>query len=134
MQKLKSQQGERKTMKKCLFFVAMTMFLYGSLIKADTLKESIAEHYRGNHVHALKLLQPIAEKGNVIAQGLLGQMYLRGEGVTQDYQQALKWCRLAAIQGNVNAQANLGLMYGHGKGVNQDYHEAVKWYRLAAGL
>ena len=121
-------------MKKFVFFIVTTMLLYSSVIKADTLKEGIAEHKRGNHAHALKLLQPIAEKGNVIAQGLLGQMYLRGQGININYQQALKWNRLAAEQGNVNAQANLGLMYGHGKGVDQDYHQAAKWYRLAAEL
>jgi hypothetical protein len=120
-------------MKKCVLFIATTIFLYSSVIKADTLEEGMAEHYRGNHARALELLHPIAEKGNVKAQGLLGQIYLRGEGV-RDYQQALKWCRLAANQGDVNAQANLGLMYGRGKGVDPDYHEAVKWYRLAAGL
>ena len=121
-------------MKKIIFFMATTMFLYSNIIKADTLEEGIAEHNKGNHAHALKLLKPIAEKGDVIAQGLLGQMYLRGQGVTKDYQQAFKWNQLAAKQGNVNAQANLGLMYGHGKGVKQDYHQAVKWYRLAAEL
>jgi TPR repeat protein len=61
-------------------------------------------------------------------------MYLRGEGITRNYQKAFKWCQLAANQGNVNAQANLGLMYGHGKGLDQDYHQAAKWYRLAAEL
>lgn len=121
-------------MKKYVLFIATTMLIYSSAIKADSLEEGIAEHYRGNHAHALKLLHPIAEKGNVTAQGLLGQMYLRGEGVSMNYLMALKWCRLAANQGHVNAQANLGLMYGHGKGVDQDYHQAAKWYRLAAEL
>lgn len=121
-------------LKKFVLLIATTMFIYSGAIKADTLEEGIAEHYKGNYAHALKLLHPIAEKGNVTAQGLLGQMYLRGNGVTRSYQKALKWCRLAANQGNVNAQASLGLMYGHGKGVDQDYHKAEKWYRLAAEL
>lgn len=125
-------KGEIQMMKKCVLLIATTMFIYSSAIKADTLEEGIAEHYKGNHAHALKLLHPIAEKGNITAQGLLGQMYLRGKGVTRSYQKALKWCQLAANQGHVNAQANLGLMYGHGKGVDQDYHQAAKWYRLAA--
>ena len=121
-------------MKKRILFIATTIFIYSSIIKADTLEEGIAEHYKGNHANALKLLHPIAIKGNVTAQHLLGQMYLRGEGITKNYKKAFKWCQLAANQGNVNAQANLGLMYGHGKGVDQDYHQAAKWYRLAAEL
>ncbi len=59
-------------------------------------------------------------------------MYLRGEGVNQDYQKAVKWLQLAAEQGEIIAQNTLGFSYFHGMGVTQDYQEAAKWYRLAA--
>ena len=119
-------------MKKWIVFIATIVSLCSNVARANDLEDAIDAHYKGNHAKALELLPPIAEEGNVIAQGLLGRMYLRGEGVNQDYQQALKWCYLAGKQGNVNAQANLGLMYGQGKGIAQDYQQAVKWYRLAA--
>lgn len=121
-------------MKKQVIFIVASILIYSSVTKADTLYEGISEHNRGNHTYTLNLLRPMAESGDATAQGLLGQMYLRGEGVKRNYKQALKWCTLAANQGNINAQANLGLMYGHGKGVSQDYHKALKWYRLAAEL
>ncbi len=119
-------------MKKWLLFIASGLFICSSVARADSVEDAITEYQKGNYSQVLELLHPIATEGNAIAQGLLGQMYLRGEGVAQNYQKAIKWCRLAAEQGNINAQANLGSMYGQGKGVKQDYHQAVKWYRLAA--
>ncbi|TDI80312.1 MAG: sel1 repeat family protein [Betaproteobacteria bacterium] len=119
-------------MKKWIVFITTILSLCSTVARADVLEDAVEAYQKGNYAQALELLPLIAEEGNAIAQGLLGQMYLRGEGVSQNYQQALKWCRLAGKQGNVNAQANLGLMYGQGKGVTQDYRQAVRWYRLAA--
>ena len=119
-------------MKKWIVFIAAILSLCSIVARADVLEDAIEAHYKGNHAQALELLHPLAEEGNVIAQGLLGQMYLRGEGVNQDYQQALKWCRLAAEQGDVYSQGKLGGMYGAGLGVVQDNKEAVKWLQLAA--
>ena len=119
-------------MKKWTVFIATILSLCSTFVRADALNNAVGKYTNGNYAQALELLRPIAEKGNVVAQSVLGQMYLRGEGIVQNYQQALMWCRLAAKQGNVNAQANLGFMYGKGKGVTQDYQQALKWYKLAA--
>jgi uncharacterized protein len=59
-------------------------------------------------------------------------MYLHGDGVPQDYQEAGRWYRLLAEQGDAEAQYNLGLMYFKGLGVPQDYKETVRLYRLSA--
>ena len=99
---------------------------------AGNLEDGIGAYKANNYLQALELLHPIAEDGNVTAQGLLGRMYLRGEGVTQDYQEAAKWHRLAAEQGDAYSQYNLASSYYYGMGVSQNYQEAAKWYRLAA--
>ena len=57
-------------------------------------------------------------------------MYLKGEGVPQDYVEAMKWYRKAAEQGLVVAQGVLGWMYGSGEGVPQDEVEAYAWFLL----
>ena len=59
-------------------------------------------------------------------------MYYKGEGISQDYQEAFEWFRKAAEQGVAAAQNNLGFMYENGEGVSQDYQEALKWYQKAA--
>ena len=58
-------------------------------------------------------------------------MYVRGEGVPQDYAEAMRWYRLAADQGHAVGQGGLGVMYANGRGVPQDYVVAHMWYNLA---
>ena len=59
-------------------------------------------------------------------------MYVKGEGVLQDYKEGIKWNLKAAEQGLADAQFNLGIMYANGDGVPEDDTEAVRWYRKAA--
>jgi TPR repeat protein len=73
-----------------------------------------------------------AEKGDAEAQVLLGERYVWGNGVLQDFAEALKWFRKAADQDNALGQYCLGVSYDRGIVVPQDYQEAVKWYRIAA--
>ena len=80
----------------------------------------------------MKEWRPLAEQGDGEAQYRLGDMYLSGEGVPQDYVEAVRWFRLAAEQGYAEAQDKLGAMYMDGQGVPQDYAEAARWYLLAA--
>jgi uncharacterized protein len=87
---------------------------------------------KGNYKTAHRIFLKLAKKGDAGVQFFLTLMYLKGEGVPQDYKEAAKWCRLAAEQGFPDAQLILGVMYRDGQGVPQDYKEAVKWYRLAA--
>lgn len=73
-----------------------------------------------------------AKQGNVIAQNTLGFLYLNGQGVSQDYEQAASWFRKAADQEYRDAQYNLSVMYKLGQGVEQDNAESLKWLEKAA--
>ena len=44
---------------------------------------------RGDYATALKELKPLAEKGNAKAQSNIGLMYVKGQGVPQDYNEPL---------------------------------------------
>lgn len=68
----------------------------------------------------------------MVAQRLLANAYLSGEGVAQDTAEAVRWLRLAAEQRDAAAQYVLGILYDEGRGVPLDLREAVKWYELAA--
>ena len=74
----------------------------------------------------------LAEQGLARAQGILGVMYRKGEGIAQDKREAVRWYRKAGEQGLARAQNNLGLMYEKGEGIAQHKREAVCWYRKAA--
>lgn len=49
----------------------------------------------------------LSEKGSSISQYFLGQMYLKGMGVLQDFSQAHMWFNIAASRGHKKAKANL---------------------------
>jgi len=78
-----------------------------------------------------KSLRERAERGDAIAQFLLGAKYDLGQGVVQDVAEAVRWYRKAAGQGYAPAQVALGLMYALGGGITQDCVEAHLWISLA---
>ncbi len=80
----------------------------------------------------LSRLKSAGENGDVEAQYALGLMYLYGEILDVDYQQAKIWYEKAAAQNDPRAQAKLGVMYANGLGVKQDYQQSKSWYQKAA--
>jgi TPR repeat protein len=79
-------------------------------------------------------LQARAEKGEAVAQFLLGRAYLLAtDGVKKDEAAAAVWFKKAAEKGDESAQNYLGLMYEKGRGgLTQDVEKAMYWYRKAA--
>jgi TPR repeat protein len=96
------------------------------------VRDGISAAHRGDHVMALNLWRPVAEKGDADAQISLGLAYYFGKGARRDYAEAAKWYGLAAQQGNASAQASLGTLYEAGLGVMRDYAVAYMWFDLAA--
>jgi TPR repeat protein len=56
-------------------------------------------------------------------------MYMMGQGVLKDSDQAIKWLKSSAIQGNADAQFFVGSYYLL---PHRDIPEGVKWLRLSA--
>ena len=115
-----------------LLLILVLAVIYSSVARGDDLEDGYKAYEKKDYATALKLWQPLAEKGVAKAKHYLGFMYQNGFGVEQDVEEAVKWYRAAARQGHAKAQYNLGVMYEKGQGVLQDYEEAVKWYRKAA--
>ncbi len=80
----------------------------------------------------IEALRQAADRGSMMDQAVLGNLYLHGTGITQDYQQAFYWIDRAARQGGAFAQHDLGYMFHNGYGVPRDYQQAARWYRKAA--
>ena len=59
-------------------------------------------------------------------------MYLNGQGVKTNYNEAIKWFRLSAEHGEADAQISLATIYFNGNGVPKDYAESFKWVYRAA--
>ena len=96
------------------FLLVLTfMFLFSgsSVVFGDDLQDGLLAYGTKDYKKAYKLILPLAEQGNVMAQTTLGVMYLEGYGVPQDYKEAVKWWKLAAEQRHERAQFNLALMH-----------------------
>src|SRR5947208_2527852 len=65
---------------------------------------------RKDYPTALRILRPLAQGGDPVAQSVLGSMYGLGFGVQKSYPEALNWVRKSAAQGYPEAQLNLGMM------------------------
>ena len=79
-------------------------------------------------------LQARAEKGEAVAQFLLGRAYLFAtDGLKKDEAAAVVWFRKAAEQGQKNSETFLAWMYEEGRGgLAKDDTQAAVWYRKAA--
>lgn len=111
--------------------VILAMVAAGSA-GAGPLQDGTTAFQRHDYVKAVRLLGPLAQRGNSQAQTYLGLMYEYGRGVPQNYVEAWHWYCLAAEQGHAYGQYLLGLVYDKGLGVERDYVQAHKWLSLAA--
>lgn len=116
-------------MQQILRFLLMGVTAAFPAIGAD-LQTGVNAVKSGDYATALRELRPLAEKGEPLAQVMLGLMYYQGKGVQQDYKEALKLYLRAADQGEATAQMPLGVMYGRGQGVEQDLVEAYVRFSL----
>ena len=63
---------------------------------------------------------------------LMGHMYLKGEGVEQDYLKSYQTFLLAAENGYKHSNYYIGNQYYYGLGFNQDYKKALTYYQKAS--
>jgi TPR repeat protein len=82
-----------------------------------------------DYATALPALRVLAEQGDPDAQLTVGKMYMIGQGVTPDRDEAAKWFTAAASAGNADAQFFLGTMYLLPQ---KDVGEGLKWLRRSA--
>jgi uncharacterized protein len=80
----------------------------------------------------IPMLQAKAKAGDPAAQARLGRSYMKGEGLSNNYDEAAHWFQLAAEKGNPDGQAGLGELYEAGRGVPKDAAKALEYYRKAA--
>src|SRR5688572_17510886 len=73
---------------------------------AGPIEDAVEARLRGDYAGALRLLRPLAAKGDPVAQSNLGFMYATGQGLPRNLTEAAKWYRSAAEQGRAAAQYN----------------------------
>jgi uncharacterized protein len=124
--------GMNRTFKSAVAAFMLAVGFAGSTA-AGPLEDGTAAYWdERDYATALRLLHPLAGKGDSEAQRTLGHMYRWGQGVPRDVAASMSWYHKAAEQGNSEAQYNLGEIYSEGYGVPQDYAAGASWYRKAA--
>src|SRR5262249_48870777 len=115
-------------------FVLLSAFLFALAAgpaAAGRLQAGTAAYTRHAWPTAARLLLPLAQRGNPLAQTYVGFMFTNGRGLPQNYVAAADWYRAASEQGVPVAQFQLGMAYDKGHGVPQDYVLAYKWLNIA---
>ena len=108
---------------------AFTILLCVGFSAAADLESAKRAYHEKDYAGAGKEFTVLAEQGNSEAQLILGKMYMMGQGVPKDSDQAIKWLKAAAVQGNADAQFFLGSIYLLPQ---KDIGEGLKWLRLSA--
>ena len=104
-----------------------------SPVLAGPLEDGVAAYQKRNWDKALKLLKPLADEGNRVAQERIGRLYERGKAVPADFRVALDWYQKSADQGDALAEAHVGRIYRSGGfGGRADFATALKYYRESA--
>jgi TPR repeat protein len=75
--------------------------------QADALADGIEAAQQKDYTAALKLLQPLADKGDAVAEYNIGVLYEKGWGLDKSPAEAEKWYRKAADQGSIGASTRL---------------------------
>jgi len=84
----------------------------------------------GDDEEAVRLFRAAAEQGHPEGEYGLAEMYIKGEGVEQDYDEAMLWLERAANQGHVRAAGILVSAYRDGRlGRTVDPAKAEYWNR-----
>ena len=73
-----------------------------------------------------------ASTGDTEAMVVLGNLYMDGNVVELDKEEAARWFRKAAELGNAAAQCRLATCYLNGDGLDKDVEEAAKWMLKSA--
>lgn len=113
----------------------VTGFVLGLLYTSSAwpgFDEGIEAYKSGDYLKALKEIEPLAVKGDPLAEHYLAFSYKHGLGVSKDEDEAVKWYKRAANQGLAKAQYDLANMYYEGLGTYPDTKQAIAWYREAA--
>jgi len=95
-------------------------------------REALKAYRAKDYENALSLWSKEAELKNDQAMANLGLMYLKGEGVTKNFDIAREWFEKGSEFGNDSANYNLALMYQGAIGIDEDIEKAIIHFREAA--
>lgn len=123
------------SLRQCVFAVLLSSLPL--LVAAqDNVDDAAKAIQQGKTEEAIRILRPLADKGNPQAQLQLGMLYYSGSGVKENEKLAVELLTKSANQGNVEAMLQLGNAFTFGNStatlVADPDVEAARWYFRAA--
>src|SRR5262249_18714424 len=100
--------------------------------ESSPIADAMAAYNAGDYARARQTFEPLATKGDPLAQIMMGDMYRNGNGVPKDDRIAYTWIRKAADQGDARGQAALAALMQAGRGTPRDDAGAVMWLQKSA--
>jgi TPR repeat protein len=100
--------------------------------QSSALSDALVLHAKLDFGAAFGLLLPLAEKGDAVAQEVVGFMYAHGETVPLNRRAAFEWLTRAAENGRTEAQIELAHCYREGLGTPPNDGLALFWLERAA--
>jgi TPR repeat protein len=76
-----------------------------------SLADALIPYAKLDYARALKLLAPLAERGDAVAQLKIGIIFFRGKVGSPDHNAAIRWFTKAAENGQAEAEFQLGQIY-----------------------
>lgn len=133
--------------------ILLFSFVFPLFSSADQLEDANTAIRNEDFKEAYKLLLPLAEEKNAEARMLLGDLYVNGQGVEQDFNkglslimnaasqgfkparlQAFKLCVELANQGDLAAMYNVGYMCFQDWGGEHDNDVCLRWIENAGKM
>ena len=113
------------------FSVALVSMVLVSSIQAQGMENynaGLLAAESGDYATAASEWQPLADRGDAVAQFNLGLMYHRGLGVAMSEEKAVSWYQKSAENGYPKAQEFLAAAYREGWfGLPKDNKQASYW-------
>ena len=89
-----------KPLKSIIATIILLLSIAGPVL-AGPLEDGNAAYKRGDHATAMRILRPLAEQGDGMAETIVGNMYYNNfVDVPLDWVSAYMWYSLAAAHGN----------------------------------
>lgn len=124
--------GVEQNTEKAIYWFKKVIAQNGEMLNYGMLGLGDAYNENEDYQNAFLWYSKSADYNNAIAQCQLGNLYMSGEGVEQNYSIGKKWIEKSANQGWAQAEYYLGVIFENGFGVPVNEKEAIKWYIKAA--
>ncbi len=117
--------------------ILLMLYSISSYTYSTPLQDGFDAYRAGRYKQALKLWLPLARSDNVSKENAdamfnIGLLYMKGQGVKQDYKLAKEWFKRAAFYGSADAAYNLGVLYMGRKLGYPSKKDALYWWTQAA--